>query len=242
MTQEPFVKQHSRLEAIEQHLVDLDATYGFIARLARENHWHPSFARRVMKEYARFLFIAREGGHPVSPPPIIDKAWHLHLLHTREYWSDFCPNVLGMDLDHIPDTAGPTHQARLAEWSRQTLASYQKYFGEPPPLWTDNRSEGMRAGMRVIALLLMGAGLGAVGTAVALSMISLAAGGVVAIVIGALALQSSYRCGGSGRGNGSDGGCSAFGGCGNDAGGGHGHGGDSGGGHGCGGHGCGGGH
>jgi hypothetical protein len=69
----------------------------------------------------KFLFIAREGGHPVSPSPIIDKAWHLHLLYTKEYWSDFCPNILGFNLDHSPHTGDPSASDKFANWTDQTL-------------------------------------------------------------------------------------------------------------------------
>jgi hypothetical protein len=123
---------------IREHLVLLDAKYGFTGRLAKENGWATNFAQRVVEEYGKFLFIAREGGHPVSPPPIIDKAWHLHLVHTQDYWGTFCPNILKMQLHHSPATGTHDEAAKFADWSGMTLASYQKFFGPPPPLWLPN--------------------------------------------------------------------------------------------------------
>jgi hypothetical protein len=40
----------------------------------------------VLGEYRRFLFLAMEAGHPVSPSRAVDLAWHQHLLDTRSYW------------------------------------------------------------------------------------------------------------------------------------------------------------
>ncbi len=59
------------------------ATRRFHEKLARDNGWSARFAARV------------EAGHGVCPSPGVDQAWHQHLLHTRSYWEQFCPEVLG---------------------------------------------------------------------------------------------------------------------------------------------------
>ena len=138
MTATRSAPQEALLEKIRRHLEYLDIEYGFTTRLARENAWTPDFARQVVDEYAKFLFIAREGGHPVSPPHTIDQAWHLHLVHTESYWGDFCPNVLQMQLHHSPATGTHGEAARFADWSGQTCASYRKFFGPPPSFWLDS--------------------------------------------------------------------------------------------------------
>src|SRR5262245_61270545 len=106
----------------------------FVARLARENRWPREYAVRVFREYKRFLLVAATVEHAVAPSHPIDQAWHLHLLDTRSYWVDLCPNVLGKSLHHIP-SRGRGGEARLlrAQYER-TLRSYVDIFGESPPL------------------------------------------------------------------------------------------------------------
>ena len=38
-------------------------------------------------------------GRHIGPSDEVDQAWHLHLVYTRSYWGEFCPNVLGKPLD-----------------------------------------------------------------------------------------------------------------------------------------------
>jgi hypothetical protein len=231
--------QTDLLGKIQQHLAQLDGKYGFADRLARENNWTPDFARTVVDEYARFLFIAREGGHPVSPPPVIDHAWHLHLVHTEDYWGDFCPNILKMELHHSPATGTHGEAAKFADWSGQTLASYGKFFGPPPSLWFGSsrpcrpRSPAIKAGFIIIVI-----GLAAIikgvqdhgENLITFGFILIALGVVVALVARVIKSKgdgTSSNCGSS-CDSGTTGGGSS------DSHGGHG-------GHGCGGHGCGGG-
>ena len=104
----------------------------FTARLAKENGWSVARARRAMEEYRRFLFLAMRAGHPVSPPEAVDQAWHLHLLYTRSYWRDLCHGVLGRPLHHEPTEGGFAESGKFRDWYAATLASYARYFGEPP--------------------------------------------------------------------------------------------------------------
>lgn len=123
----------------------------FTRRLARENRWTVDFAVRVVKEYRRFCYLAIAAGHPVTPSDEVDQAWHLHLLYTRDYWEVFCPNVLGSKLHHGPTKGGASEGMRFDEQYRQTLASYEKLFDEPPPqdIWP---SPEVRFGPRMIGV------------------------------------------------------------------------------------------
>lgn len=105
----------------------------FAARLARENGWSSGFARRVVDEYRRFLYMAMVAGHEVTPSEHVDEAWHLHLVYTRSYWDDLCPNVLGRPLHHNPTRGGAAENSRHHEQYNQTLASYESHFGEAAP-------------------------------------------------------------------------------------------------------------
>ena len=109
----------------------------FAAKLACEQGWSAAKSERVLGEYRRFLLLALEAGHPVSPSRTVDLAWHQHLLDTRSYWQEFCPRVLGRPLHHTPSRGGEEERQRLGESYRRTLASYRAFFGEAPPadLW-----------------------------------------------------------------------------------------------------------
>ena len=110
----------------------------FARRLARENGWSETYSERVILEYKRFVLLAAEAGHMVTPSEQVDQAWHLHLTYTRSYWDGMCRGVLGQPLHHGPTKGGAGEQAKFSDLYRQTLASYRRLFGhEPPPdIWS----------------------------------------------------------------------------------------------------------
>lgn len=130
------------LAALYQRLLayefdDPQAALPFSRRLARDNGWTHRGALRAIDEYRRFVFLALAAGHPVTPSDQVDQVWHLHLVYTRMYWLDFCPQVLGRSLHHGPTRGGAAEGGRYDEQYRRTLASYERCFGHPPPadLW-----------------------------------------------------------------------------------------------------------
>src|SRR5262245_19684625 len=120
-----------KIEAL--NLDDASAQLTFTQRLAREIGWSPENARRVVSEYKKFLFLAASAGHPVTPSDPVDQAWHLHLVYTQSYWNDLCREILGRPLHHGPTKGGQTEGAKFYDWYARTLASYQAFFGHPPP-------------------------------------------------------------------------------------------------------------
>ncbi|GIW99285.1 MAG: hypothetical protein KatS3mg111_2618 [Pirellulaceae bacterium] len=100
-------------------------------RLARENGWSLPFARRVLGEYKRFLFLSAVASHPVCPSEQVDQAWHLHLTYTR-FWESLCNDVLGRPLHHDATRGGQSERLRHEELYRSTLESYRRFFGTPP--------------------------------------------------------------------------------------------------------------
>ncbi len=104
----------------------------FSARLARDQHWTRTFALRVVEEYKRFAYLCIAAGHPCTPSPAVDEAWHLHLLYSRNYWETFCREVLQSRLHHEPTRGGPEERTKHADWYQRTLTSYRAHFGEPP--------------------------------------------------------------------------------------------------------------
>lgn len=131
-------EQRERWAKIEGFAFDApDAVITFEAKLVRETSWTRDRARRAIAEYRRFLLLAAAAGHPVSPSPAVDDVWHLHLLYTRSYWNDLCPNVLGFDLHHEPASGTAADRTKLDDWYARTLASYAAIFDVAPPedLW-----------------------------------------------------------------------------------------------------------
>ena len=125
-----------KLEAFD---LDGEAQLSFSRRLARDNGWTPEFARRVVGEYKRFVFLAATAGHPVTPSDEVDQAWHLHLVYTHSYWDEFCGEVLGFPLHHGPTKGGKAEGAKFGDWYEKTLESYQRAFGEEAPrdIWPE---------------------------------------------------------------------------------------------------------
>lgn len=109
------------------------ASFPFSKRLAREQGWTPAYTARVVEEYRRFAFLAVAAGHGVTPSKAVDEAWHLHLLYTRNYWDAFCGEALGRPLHHNPADGNEADDQKYAGWYEATLASYERFFGEPPP-------------------------------------------------------------------------------------------------------------
>jgi uncharacterized membrane protein YgcG len=204
--------------------------FGFLKRLMKSENWDYATAVRVTAEYRRFLLLAYLG--PVSPSPMVDAAWHLHLTYTRAYNVGLCERTLGRALDHTP-SGGVEETAHYATVYADTRERYSEVFGEEPPadIWPgpdlpiDAAASGRAAGGArfaggVVALLLAGgAFLALLGKSFVMFAFLLFG---TFIIIAAISNKK--------RGDGS---CGSGGGCGGDGGG------DGGGG--CGGGGCGGG-
>lgn len=87
-----------------------------------------SRASAVVREYRRFLTLkALRGDLVLPPPPLVDRAWHLHLCHTSKYLADSTA-LCGYFIHHAPNES-------FKRWSQQTLDIYRSFFGEVPPAW-----------------------------------------------------------------------------------------------------------
>lgn len=125
------MKLYQRLQAFS--LDEPDANLSFSKRLARDNRWTAKYTQRVIDEYKKFAFLAVVAGHPMTPSDQVDQAWHLHLVYTRSYWGEFCPNVLQTPLHHGPTRGGSREHHKFNDWYSKTLASYESFFGHTPP-------------------------------------------------------------------------------------------------------------
>ena len=104
----------------------------FSARLARENGWPRAFAAKAIEEYRKFCFLAVHADHPVTPSDEVDQVWHLHLTYSRHYWDALCRDTLERPLHHGPTEGGVAEDRKFHDSVPKPLASYRRYFGEPP--------------------------------------------------------------------------------------------------------------
>lgn len=124
-------------ESLYRSLKEFDIDGGpveftFEERLARENGWTREYARRVVQEYKRFVFLSATAGHPITPSEEVDQAWHLHMTFTDSYWDGMCP-LLPRPLRHNPTKGGAQESAKFIDWYEKTKASYRRLLGEEPP-------------------------------------------------------------------------------------------------------------
>ncbi len=215
------------LARLESMTLDVDgASLPFSRRLARDNGWTESFARRVVREYKRFVYLAATVGHPVTPSDEVDQAWHLHLAYTRHYWDVMCGEILGHPLHHGPTLGGESESSKFHNWYSRTLSAYEAAFGEPPPsdIWPEpakrfDRPDAFRridthsmilipvrraqaASLSLAALVLAGCSVSA-GFSWGEALAALAA---IAVLIFVVAIAWSRRRGNNG-GSGCGGGC-----------------------------------
>jgi hypothetical protein len=128
--------QHAELyQRIQAFSLDAaDAHLPFSKRLARDNGWTIEYASSVIYEYKKFIFLAVVADHPVTPSDQVDQVWHLHLLYTHSYWDEFCLKVLQMPLHHGPTQGGSRERCKFDDWYNKTLASYEQFFQQSPPV------------------------------------------------------------------------------------------------------------
>ena len=110
-----------------------DIALPFTQRLAQENAWSLAYAARVVEEYKRFCYLCIHSKRACTPSLDVDQAWHLHLTYSRDYWGEFCPNLLGQPLHHGPTDGGAEEDAKFLEQYNETLQYYEQVFQVPPP-------------------------------------------------------------------------------------------------------------
>ncbi len=113
----------------------------FLQKLIEETNWHPSFAKKAVVEYLRFLEIVAQFGVAQTPSLIVDEVWHLHLQFTKDYWEYLCPKLLKHPLHHVPTERSEEDRAHNAQRYAATLEHYGELFGEAPQQFWPNRKE-----------------------------------------------------------------------------------------------------
>lgn len=125
------IERWKRIEEFE--LDDLESTFSFSDRLARENDWPMEYCLRAILEYKKFIFLICCSSKPLTPSDEIDQVWHLHLLYTHSYWIDFCQETLKCKIHHGP-TKGKVQQPLFKDQYQSTLDFYFEKFEINPPV------------------------------------------------------------------------------------------------------------
>ncbi len=102
-----------------------------------EKHEFPcQLANEIISEYRKFLYMValksrnsktRDLG--ISPCPMVDIAWHLHILDTQRYEKD-CQEIFGFFLNHNPIQF--RHEANDFDLTKEL---YRDSFAEVSFLW-----------------------------------------------------------------------------------------------------------
>jgi ubiquitin len=126
------------------------------ARMKRE---YPELShgviRRIFHEYLRFLelkiSIRDLDAEVLSPSPLVDSMWHLHIIDTKRYSED-CGRLLGNSslnllIHHNPD--GGLDEGARAQRILDTIDAYKNFFsGEmpPPEIWWSGDEIALQSG------------------------------------------------------------------------------------------------
>lgn len=111
---------------------DVESSFSFSDRLARENDWSLEYSLRAIFEYKKFIFLICISNEGLTPSDEIDQVWHLHLLYTQSYWIELCKETLNRQIHHGP-TKGIEEQSRFKDQYQFTLDFYYEKFNEKPP-------------------------------------------------------------------------------------------------------------
>lgn len=104
----------------------------FSKRLARENGYSEQFAKEIVEEYKKFIFMCCVSEQPVTPSNLVDLAWHLHLTYTKSYWIDLCQNTVQQEIHHTPTEGGKFERSKFKGRYEYTLDLYERKFGYEP--------------------------------------------------------------------------------------------------------------
>lgn len=115
----------------------------FSKKLALEENWTDSFTGKAVEEYKKFVYLCCIVPGGASPSRIIDKVWHMHLIYTRNYWEEFCPDILQQKLHHQPSLGGSNEKAKHEAWFSETLKNYEEIFQQKAPedIWADKKEK-----------------------------------------------------------------------------------------------------
>lgn len=129
----------NRIKAFE--IDDPNAKLCFSDRIARENSWSLEYSLRAILEYKKFMFLICISKHPLTPSDQVDQVWHLHLIYTESYWTDFCKDTLGKFIQHGPTKGGDKEKIKYSNLYELTKELYELNFKNSPPedIWPSSK-------------------------------------------------------------------------------------------------------
>ncbi|MCU7617566.1 hypothetical protein NZ698_10185 [Chryseobacterium sp. PBS4-4] len=164
-----------------------NASFPFSKKLEQEENWTADFTKKAIEEYKKFVYLCCISPNGASPSEIVDKVWHMHLIYTQNYWEDFCPNVLKMNLHHHPSKGGFEEKSKHQNWFSETLENYKEIFQKEAPdeIWKyqNKKSSGSRFwnfGFKFFLLILAFSLLNSCSNETGSAMITF---GIVAVII-----------------------------------------------------------
>ena len=151
------------------------------ARLEDRLSWTADYAAEAIREYRRFLYLARVSDRQATPSEVIDEVWHEHMGDSRDYLA-MCKAVFGEILHHEP-CSGSEEMPRYADQYAMTRALYSEEFGDvpPPDVWVHRTAEAQaRDERRGRAAAVLGIASGIAAAAVAIILFDWRMGAVIA--------------------------------------------------------------
>ena len=99
-------------------------------KVRQDEGWNEAQAVTAARRYRRFLCMRYlDASLDLVPAFDIDKVWHQHILHTRDYAND-CQRLFGAFLHHAPASGDEAEQASMGFGFEKTQARYAELFGE----------------------------------------------------------------------------------------------------------------
>lgn len=161
-----------RLEGYSFH--ERPLTMSLIGRLEEETGHPRGICYTLVEEYRRFMYLAGSTDETLSPSPIVNIAWRLHMDDSEAYFEDFCPRILGRTI------VAPAHLKPLQDDPayERTLDDYAQEFGlAKVQFWPDPDVSVVRAS----CVIMCGVGIAAFVFALMFSSILFALFGVFVI-------------------------------------------------------------
>lgn len=100
-----------------REMISAELYADLVRRTARDHELDTAYAERLVNQCLVFLKACATATTPLHPTRRIDWAWHMFILHTRDYTA-FCERVAGRYMHHQPDD-GAKDQGRAV---RKTVA------------------------------------------------------------------------------------------------------------------------
>jgi hypothetical protein len=99
-------------------------------RLITRQNLPEDLARSMVRGLVQFLVVLaqQDAGRELSPPTLIDTAWHEALIDTARY-RDFCGEFFGQTLDHHPPISDADFRPENFDLTRRTVELAREAFG-----------------------------------------------------------------------------------------------------------------